>query len=84
MHLLKDNKPVASRGFFQPTEVEKCASCVQNANAHFDFELPLDAVQGGNLSVRVEPLDKSFVGDTFPAKMMGNPTVDVHFLLHHE
>jgi len=84
VHLLKDDKPIASRFFFQPTEVEKCESCVKSATVHFDFELPLDAVKDGRLSVRVEPVDKSFVGDNFPPKMMGNPTVDVHFLLHHE
>jgi tyrosinase len=84
VHLLKDDKPIASRFFFQPTEVEKCESCVNNATVHFDFELPLDAVKDGQLSVRVEPVDKSFVGNNFPSKMMGNPTVDVHLLLHHE
>jgi hypothetical protein len=84
VRLLKDDKPIASSFFFQPNEVEKCENCVDNPVVHFDFELPLDAVKDGRLSVRVEPLDKSFVGDTFPAKLMGNPTVDVHFMLHHE
>jgi tyrosinase len=84
VHLLKDDKPIASRFFFQPTEVEKCENCVNNATVHFDFELPLDAVKDGQLSVQVEPVDKKFVGAVFPSKLMGNPTVDVHFLLHHE
>lgn len=84
VHLLKDGKPLASRFFFQPTEVEKCSSCVNNATVHFNFELPLDAVKDGQLSVQVEPVDKSFVGANFPSKMMGNPKVDIRFLVHHE
>jgi len=84
VHLLKDGKVIASRGFFQPAEVEKCENCVQNAVVHFDFELPLEEVSNGQLGVWVEPIDKSFVGDHFPHKLMGNPTVDVHFLLSNE
>src|SRR5262249_50724263 len=84
VHLLKDGKVIASRGFFQPTEVEKCETCVENAIAHFDFELPMSEVSSGQFSVWVEPVDKSFVGDRFPHKLMGEPTVDVHLLLSSE
>lgn len=84
VHLLRDGERIASKGFFQPNEVEKCENCVENAIAHFDFELPLKAVSKGKLEVAVEPLNKSFVGDRFPAKLMGNPTVDVHFLVRNE
>jgi tyrosinase len=84
VHLLKDGKPIASRAFFQPSEVEKCETCVNNAVVHFDFELPLEAVQGGKLGVWVEPVNKKVVGDRFPNKLMGNPTVDVRFLLTTE
>jgi len=84
VHLQKDGKTIASRGFFQPTEVEKCENCVNNAIFHFDFELPLEAVQGGKLSVWVEPLNKEFVGDRFPNKLMGNPTISVNLLLSNE
>jgi hypothetical protein len=81
VHLLKNGKVIASRGFFQPTEVEKCETCVDNAIAHFDFELPVRDASGGQFEVWVEPVDKSFVGDHFPAKLMGEPTVDAHLLL---
>lgn len=84
VHLLKDGKVIASTGFFQPNEVEKCENCVKNAIIHFDFEMPLEAVSKGQLGVWVEPLNKSFVGDHFPSKLMGNPTVDVHLLLSNE
>ncbi|MGI8640813.1 MAG: tyrosinase family protein [Pyrinomonadaceae bacterium] len=84
VHLLKDGKVIASKGFFQPNEVEKCGNCVENAVVRFDFELPLKTVSGGKLGIWVEPNDKSFVGDHFPHKLMGNPTVEVHLLMTTE
>ncbi|SOD41999.1 tyrosinase family protein [Nitrosovibrio sp. Nv4] len=84
VHLLKDGKTIASKAFFQPVEVEKCANCVENAVVHFDFELPLDSVSRGKLGVWVEPLDQSLFGDHFPHKAMGNPTVNVRLLLSNE
>ena len=84
VHLQKNDQTIASTGFFQPVEVQKCASCVANAIVHFDFELPLESVQGGKLSVWVEPVNKTFVGDRFPQKLMGNPTIDVRLLLQTE
>jgi hypothetical protein len=81
---LKDGKPIASSALFQPNEADKCENCVQNAIVHFDFELPLSAVSSGQLGIWVEPVDKSVFGDHFPQKLMGNPTVDVHFLLKTE
>lgn len=84
VHLLKNGEVIASTGFFQPNEVEKCKNCVENAVVHFDFELPLTDVSDGQLEIWVEPIDKSFVGDHFPHKLMGNPTVEVRFLLSNE
>lgn len=82
VHLQKDGVTLASRALFQPVEVAKCANCVSNAIVHFDFELPLAAVQGGKLSVWVEPANTAFIGDRFPQKLMGNPTIEVHLPLH--
>jgi len=81
VHLMKDGKQIASRFMFQPDEVEKCETCVKNAIAHFDFDLPLAQVSGGKLSVEVEPVNKAIVGPRFPAKLMGNPMIDVHIPL---
>jgi hypothetical protein len=78
VHLLKDGQPLATRFMFQPNEADKCETCVQNAIAHFDFDLPLEEVSSGTLRVQVEPVDTSFVGDSFPIKLMGNPTISVH------
>jgi hypothetical protein len=81
VHLLKDGKRIATRGFFQPVEAEKCETCVNNAIVHFDFELPLAEVANGHLEVTVEPIDKSVVGDRFPNQLMGSPTVSVRLLM---
>ena len=78
VHLLKDGQPLATRFMFQPNEADKCETCVQNAIAHFDFDLPLEEVSGGTLRVQVEPVDTSFVGDRFPTQLMGNPTISVN------
>lgn len=84
VHLQKDGRTIASRALFQPVEVQSCANCVSNAMAQFDFELPMADIAGGKLSVWVEPVDKTFVGDRFPQKLMGNPVIDVHLLLQTE
>lgn len=63
---------------------DKCENCFNNAFIHIDFELPLEKVSNGKLSVWVEPLDHSLFGDHFPHKMMGNPTVNVRLLLSNE
>lgn len=79
VHLFKDGERLASSFFFQPNEPETCETCVKNAIAHFDFELPLEAVAGGELRAVVEPVDTSFVGDRFPTRLMGNPRISVQF-----
>lgn len=84
VHLLKDGERLASRFMFQPAEAEKCETCVKNAIAHFDFDLPIQDIVDGKLSVEVEPFDKSHVGDRFPTKMMGNPTISVQLPVQTE
>jgi len=78
VHLFKDGQRLASRFMFQPNEPETCETCVKNAIAHFDFDLPLQEVSGGELRVEVEPVDTSFVGARFPTKLMGHPSISVH------
>jgi hypothetical protein len=78
VHLFKDGQRLASRFMFQPDEPETCETCVKNAITHFDFDLPLQEIAGGELRVEVEPVDKSFVGERFPSRLMGQPTISVH------
>lgn len=84
VHLMQDGKRLASKAFFQPNEADKCEKCVGNAIVNFDFKLPLEVVSKGKLSVWVEPVDKSVVGERFPNKLMGNPTLEAQFLLSTE
>jgi hypothetical protein len=77
VHLFKDGQRLASRFLFQPAEPESCENCVKNAIAHFDFELPLGDVSGGELRAEIEPVETSFVGARFPTKLMGHPTISV-------
>ena len=78
VHLFKDGQWLASRFLFQPNEPETCETCVKNAIAHFDFDLPLQEVSGGELRAEVEPVDTSFVGARFPTRLMGQPKISVH------
>lgn len=82
INLKKDGVIIATRGFFQPNEVEKCPNCVENAIVHFDFKLPLNEISNGKLSISVEPL--STKGKEFPLSKLGNPTINVRLLLSNE
>jgi tyrosinase len=84
VHLLKDEKIIATRAIFQPNEADQCQNCVENALIYIDFELPLEKVSNGKLGVWVEPLDDRLFGDHFPHKIMGNPTVNIRLLLSNE
>lgn len=84
VHLLKDGQSIASTGFLQPVQSDGSEHHAMHTDLNFDFELPRDVIANGELSVRVEPVDKSFVGPDFPPKMMGNPTVEINLLLRQE
>lgn len=81
VYLLKDGVVLDQSVFFQPDEVEKCSNCMKTPKVHFDFRLPLEAIQGGLLSIRVEPNDKEIYGETVPLKVLGNPTIGVSLLI---
>jgi tyrosinase len=88
VHLLNDGQIVASSAFFQSAPLDESEQHAMHHEVHadlsFDFELPLDVISKGELSVRVEPVDKSFVGPEFPPKLMGNPKIEVNILLRQE
>jgi tyrosinase len=84
VHLLKDGKRIASRFMFQPSQPKKCETCAKTGAAHFEFRLPLDQIAGGKLDVEIEPVNKNFVGDVIPAKMLGEPKISVHIPLRTE
>ena len=81
VYLLRDGEVLDKSVFFQPDEVEKCSNCMKIPRVHFDFRLPLTAVTGGLLSIRVEPNDKEMYGATVPLKVLCNPTIAVSLLM---
>lgn len=81
VHLLKDGKILDSSVFFQPNEVQKCSNCMKTPVVHFDFRLPLADIQGGQLSIWVEPNKKEMYGDTVPMKVLGDPRINVSLLV---
>jgi tyrosinase len=82
INLLKDGRKIATRGFFQPNEVEKCANCVENAIVHFDFKLTLSEIANVKLSITVEPLQT--IGHLFPLDKLGSPTINIRLLLSNQ
>lgn len=84
VHLMKDGTPIASNGFFQPQNPNSCETCKKNGEAHFDFLLPLKAIEKGKLTVGIEMTRPDRVGRWFPLTNAGNPTINVRLLLKDE
>ncbi len=84
VHLLKDGERIGSQSHFQFINPENCSNCADNPIVFFDFEVPLEQVQDGRLSVEIEPNDKDIVGERVPMSMVGNPTINARLLLHTE
>jgi hypothetical protein len=85
VHLLKDGQRIASRFMFRPAGGTDHIEAVGAAQfAPFDFLLPIDAVADGKLSIEVEPLETSVLGERVPPEQMGHPTMSVYLLLESE
>lgn len=81
VHLLKNGEILASRAFFQPSHAEECPTCAKNALVHFDFELPIEQLEGGILSIRVEPSNDANGPEGLRLEQIGNPRLEVHLML---
>lgn len=81
VHLLRNGEVLDSAVFFQPDEVDKCSNCMKIPTVHFDFRLPLSAVKGSELSIRVEPNNKEMYGPVVPLRVLGSPTISVSMLM---
>lgn len=81
VHLLKDGRRIASRFMFQSSGADHVEAIGTSRFAHFDFLLPIAAVEGGKLSVEVEPIDASVLGERVPPGQMGHPTMSVYLML---
>jgi tyrosinase len=80
LHLMKGKRVIGTRAFFQPSNVQECANCIENAIVHFDFILPAKIVASGTLSLWIEPVDKT-LGKSIPLASLGNPTIEVRIPL---
>ncbi|MBL6444715.1 hypothetical protein JMN32_00235 [Fulvivirga sp. 29W222] len=80
--LLKNGETViASRAMAQPGDPAKVDECVKHPLVDFDFELPVTAIFGNRLNIEVEPVNRSVHGRVMPPKLLGNPTINIRFLL---
>jgi tyrosinase len=85
VHLIKDGRRIASRFMLQPSgEPNHVEAIGANRFAHFDFLLPIDAVAGGKLSVEIEALEASGLGERVPPEQVGHPTMSVYLMLETE
>ena len=84
VHLTKDGKTIAKRGFFQPSDPVACPNCIDHPVISLDFVLPLKSIEGGKLGVVVEPVDKEYAGDRLSLKHIGNPSVNARLLMKTE
>lgn len=80
--LLRGETVIASRAMSQPGDPSSVEECVQNPIVDFDFDLPVGELTDEQMSVRIEPLDKSKYGDKMPTSLIGSPTVNIRFLLN--
>ncbi|MBG6209260.1 hypothetical protein IWQ49_003931 [Labrenzia sp. EL_126] len=81
--LLKADKKVVGRRFlFQSSNPNECDNCKASALVDLDFETPVDAVMGKELSVELHVRETPNGLDTrFPLHSAGDPTINVRLLM---
>lgn len=85
VHIVKDNRRIASRFFFQASDG---ADAVQpgalRQPVRFDFLLPIDVVAGGKLTVEIEPAGSPQPAQRPELERMGHPTLSVYLMLESD
>jgi hypothetical protein len=82
VHLLLNGEILASRCLYRPSVgAELFDSPGASHFAHIDFHLPIDAIEGGTLSVEVESLDDSVLEKRILVEHLGNPTMAIYLML---
>lgn len=79
VHLLRDGKRIASRAFYQPSELAPAGDGVVRS-ARFDFVMPITEVAHGELSIEIEPVEPSHRSLIAPAAL-GHARLSVYLLL---
>jgi tyrosinase len=85
VHLLKDERRIASRFFFHASGGADAAQRGPPPQlAHFDFLLPIDVVADGKLTVEIEPAGSPLPGQRPQLEQMGHPTLSVYLMLESD
>lgn len=80
VHLVKDGQRIASRFFFQPSDLAPPAP--PNQFAHFDFVLPIHVVADGTLGIEIEPKRSTAAEQRRPQReQIGQATLSVYLML---
>ena len=80
-----DGHTIGRRTFFQSTEPWECDNCRDKAIINLDFIVPLDAITGKELAVKIEVLTPNPEFDArIPLHACGNPTLNVRLLLQEK
>jgi len=81
VNLLADGQLVESRAFFQPKKPQDCATCRKLGLISVNFQVEANKVVGHKLSIEIEVPSHEKIGKNFPLSGVGNPTINVRFLL---
>ena len=85
VHLVKDERRIASRFFFQaPDGAAAAQPGAPPQLVHFDFVLPIDLVADGKLTVEIEPAESPLTGQRPEPGRMGHPTLSVYLMLESD
>jgi hypothetical protein len=83
VYLRVGDKVIGKQGLFQPSTPKKCATCVKNALADFDFLVDPADLASGEVNIEIRLL-KNGAEIPFPVARAGNPTVNARLLLAND
>ncbi|MDP1585261.1 MAG: hypothetical protein Q8M18_17725 [Bradyrhizobium sp.] len=85
VHIVKDNRRIASRFFFQASDGADAAKPgALRQPVRFDFLLPIDVVADGKLTVEIEPAGSPEPAQRPELERMGHPTLSVYLMLESD
>lgn len=85
VHLVKNDRRIASRFFFQASDGADAAQPGPPPQlVHFDFVLPIDVVADGKLTVEIEPTGSPLPGQRPLLERMGHPKLSVYLMLESD
>jgi len=83
--LLADGEQIGRQAFFQARSPRECKTCRRHSLVDIDFRLPRERVIGRRLSIAIEASAHGKTPAThIPLETVGNPEVNIRFLLEGE